>query len=345
MFQRRRALTQVQVIAIVVIVVIAGVGLYLEMRQGQLEVTPTPSTPTPSPPTPTPTPPPTPTPSPTHSITPLPALVQPGATKTQNFMFQGFNRTVIVHLSKIYDPQKPQPLVFFFHGGGETPQEKAYGGFSTKVDQSGGIAVYPGGYWEGSYTQSTWYTSFGIPETNPKGINDEAFVLEIIYRLKQQYNIDQNRIYATGHSMGGFMSYDLGAVLSDVFAAIAPQGASIGVRYDDPSAPLHMIPEPKGPVSVIAFHGTEDAYVDYYGKPLKNTYVSQAESTAFWVRVDGCITTPKNVTSSNIVYALYSGVKEGTEVALVTYVGGDHGYSADAIDKAWDFFMSHPKIH
>ena len=59
-------------------------------------------------------------------------------------------------------------------------------------------------------------------------IDDIGFIREIIYRLEQQYNLDTDRIYATGYASGAFEAYDLTAELSSTFAAVSPVEGSIG---------------------------------------------------------------------------------------------------------------------
>jgi polyhydroxybutyrate depolymerase len=327
-FQHRKALSQVYAIAIVVVVVVAGAGAYLlglipgitsPLNQGSSTTT-------------------------IHSTTPLPALVQPGTSKSLNFIYQGYNRTVVVHISKVYDSKKPQPLLFFFHGGTEIPYQWTTDGFSDVVDEAGGIVVFPWGYYpEGFPYHSFWFPSYLNPKDNPKKIDDVGFVLEIVYRLKQQYNVDPDRIYAAGHSNGGSMSFDVGAVCSDVFAAIAPEGCNVGSR-ENASARWVMVPEPKGPVSVIYFGGTSEGY--YYGSA---TDKSQRESAEFWAKANGCSMTPQNTTvawgARNMIVCKYSGGKLGTEVVSIGYIGGGHTWESNAYDLAWDFFMSHPKQH
>ncbi len=50
----------------------------------------------------------------------------------------------------------------------------------------------------------------------------------MIEELQFTYNIDSGRIFVTGHSNGGMMTYRLGAELSDIVAAIAPVAGTIG---------------------------------------------------------------------------------------------------------------------
>lgn len=82
-------------------------------------------------------------------------------------------------------------------------------------------------------------------------VDDVAFIRSLIGKLKEELNVDGDRIYVTGISNGGMMAYKLGCELSDQIAAIAPID---GCLYST-QKPL------ASPVSVIAFHGKQDFLV------------------------------------------------------------------------------------
>ena len=76
-------------------------------------------------------------------------------------------------------------------------------------------------------------------------------------------------------------------------------------------------------------------------------FLSVADSINFWVRMDGCNTTPNSTTShnGNIVEADYAGGKDGSEVDLVTIGNGKHDWPSTALpdqisatDAIWEFF-------
>src|SRR5690606_9573920 len=75
-------------------------------------------------------------------------------------------------------------------------------------------------------------------------------------KMKSEYKIDDKRIYATGLSNGGMMSYLLACELSDYFAAIAPVAASM---FDTISC------NPKSEISIIAFNSVDDEHIPYNG--------------------------------------------------------------------------------
>lgn len=56
---------------------------------------------------------------------------------------------------------------------------------------------------------------------------EERYVLELIEAAKRTFNIDTNRIYLAGHSMGGYGTWSIGGRHADRFAAISPQAGGI----------------------------------------------------------------------------------------------------------------------
>ena len=82
---------------------------------------------------------------------------------------------------------------------------------------SGTASAYMGGGgWGWIYPQVLKATEHGWTDAGT-----EEFVMELIEAAKRTWKIDPNRIYITGHSMGGYGSWTLGAHHADVFGGIA----------------------------------------------------------------------------------------------------------------------------
>ena len=56
---------------------------------------------------------------------------------------------------------------------------------------------------------------------------EEQYVLELIEAMKRSFQIDTNRIYLAGHSMGGYGTWSIGGRHADLFAAISPQAGGV----------------------------------------------------------------------------------------------------------------------
>ena len=97
-------------------------------------------------------------------------------------------------------------------------------GVSKKIDihnyWSEAVVVYPQGMWcEGGYMDGLGW----VIDSHSRDL--EMFDSLLLY-LKQHYNIDLNRIYATGHSNGGAFVHALWCWRGDVFAALAPSAST-----------------------------------------------------------------------------------------------------------------------
>ena len=201
----------------------------------------------------------------------------------------------------------------------------------------------------------TWNAGYCCGYSIDNNIDDVGFIRSLIAKLEGSLAIDESRLYATGISNGGMMSYRLALELSDILAAIAPVAGAMNPPQNPPESPL----------SVIIFHGTADEHVLYKGgAPLQSIdnhdRVDKPVSYAvdYWVNFDGCAVKPVRETNGSIIKDTYGGGKNGTEVVLYTIIGGKHAwpggktawlggdlptYEISATDLMWDFFASHPK--
>ena len=258
----------------------------------------------------------------------------------------GRTRRYFLHVPPTYDGKKPLPLVLVLHGGGQSPESaERMSGMSAKADKEGFLAAYPSGTGRSS-RMPTWNSGNCCGYAMQNNVDDVTFLRALIDQLEHDYSVDPRRVFVTGISNGGMMSYRVGCELADKIAVIAPvEGAqNIDCR-------------PSGPVSVIVFHGSADRLVPFNGGSTpfqigsKRSDNSVANAVAFWVKNDGCSPTPKHDENAAAHADIYSGCKNGTGVALYTIQGGRHlwpgsrisGNSVAATDLMWSFFVQHPK--
>ncbi len=83
----------------------------------------------------------------------------------------------------------------------------------------------------GSYFPKSWGHIVAPTNRRPYGFNWEGWgrldALEVMDVVTQRYPIDMDRIYLTGHSMGGHGTWHLGSLYPDKFAAIGPSAGWI----------------------------------------------------------------------------------------------------------------------
>jgi polyhydroxybutyrate depolymerase len=241
-------------------------------------------------------------------------------------------------------------LVFVLHGqGGEGARLLKKGAWAAKSDREGFLVVAP----DATGESPAWNSGYNNGRNYP--VDDVAFLKALLDHLETRFKVDPRRIYFCGLSSGAMMSHKMAAELSDRVAAIAPVAGSIGASLKDQGGKVVTIPDPKGPVSVIAFHGKADTNVPYDGsKGRPVNFLPVADSIAFWVKNNGCNAKPRRTVTDggNVIREVYSGGKDGTEVVLYTIVNGEHAWpktdgpkpqSLDATDLIWDFFARHPK--
>ena len=256
----------------------------------------------------------------------------------------GLTRTYRVYIPAIYNSANPVPLVFNFHGyGGTNVQQEVYGDFRPIADTANFIVVHPmGSTYNGS--QTGWNNFYTVDLAQP----DLNFISNLIDTLKTQYNIDLNRVYSTGMSNGGFMSYDIACFLSTRFAAIASVTGSMIEPHLSACNPTHPLP-------VMQIHGTADATVTYNGVggivPSAQLHIDSL--VKHWVIYNQCnaiptftalpdINTTDNCTAEHYVY---EGGTSGSTVEFYKIINGGHTwprsvYSAIGVNTNKDFSAS-----
>ncbi len=120
---------------------------------------------------------------------------------------------------------QPTPLVLVFHGHGGTARNAARS-FALHPLWPEAIVVYlqglntPGRLTDPEGKKPGWQSAAGT-----QGDRDLKLFDAVLAGLRRDYQVDDRRIYATGHSNGGGFTYLLWAERGDVFAAVAPSAA------------------------------------------------------------------------------------------------------------------------
>ena len=268
-----------------------------------------------------------------------------------SFEHDGETRDFIIHLPTGYQDGVVLPMVINMHGfGSNNFQQQLYTSFDLIADAENFIVVYPQGLvrttaW--GATGASWDAYFGT------GVDDLGFLDKLIDHLYTFYNIDLARVYATGMSNGGFMSYRLACELSERIAAIASvTGAMVFQQFNNCT--------PDRPVPIMEVHGTSDNTVPYSG--IQFLTPSIPEVVAFWVEHNNCITPQEttdipdiNMTDNTTTSIDAYTCDDDTEVLFYTIQNGGHTWpgavpipslgntSLDFIGSQhiWDFFDKH----
>ncbi len=101
-------------------------------------------------------------------------------------------------------------------------------------------------------------------------------IIKFIEQLKEEFNVDEDRIYLTGLSMGGFGTWYTAMARPDIFAAIAPVCGG-GMPWN---AAVYTMP-------IWAFHGTDDTVVKvFYSDDMVNK-LKEYNADVTYTRLDG----------------------------------------------------------
>ncbi len=232
-----------------------------------------------------------------HMNQPLP----PGAdARCRRVLPANLDRSYILCVpSKLKADPEPVPLVLAFHGGGENADASVFQS-RTQWEVSGlnneFIVAYPNGC--GTNTrlpgQATrlvcdstgfnlsWNAEGGDPRGVAElcGIDDHAFVEQVIADIQTRYPLKQDKIFAVGHSKGGAFSYSLACDLSTTFAAIGVTAATLS----DASC------QPSNAVSIFHVHNLRDPVIPFAGGGVDPDFQwpPVTPGLELWARVNGC---------------------------------------------------------
>ncbi len=238
---------------------------------------------------------------------------------TRNMTHDGIQRSYRLYQPSVYDGSSAVPLVINLHGYTSNAfEQEVYGDFRPIADTANFILIHPDGTQDASGT--TFWNAFGSPTET---VDDIGFLSALIDTIAAEFNIDLDRVYSTGMSNGGFMSYTLACQLSHRIAAIASVTGTMVTPNLNACNCQHPMP-------VMQIHGTADPTVPYLGSP--QGFVGVQDLVEYWAAFNNCGTTPTQTAVPNIDMTdgctadrfVYSGGDAGTSVELYRVNGGGH---------------------
>ena len=172
-------------------------------------------------------------------------------------------------------------------------------------------------------------------------VDDVDFIDTIIKLVSQKYNLNQDRIYSTGMSNGGFMSYHLACNLSSKIAAIASVTGSMSKETYEDCNPTHS-------TSILQVHGTIDATVPFEGNSALGMR-SINDVMDYWKLYDACDIEPISIVTDyfdieiSVQHDTYLNCLNDVQVELYKIEGMGHRwpnkerYGISATEKIWEF--------
>jgi polyhydroxybutyrate depolymerase len=247
-------------------------------------------------------------------------------------------RTYVVRVPPGYTGEAPVPVVIDFHPlGGSGSSWKNSSGFGALADREGFIMVWPNG------VGNSWNVGRCCPPAMDQDVDDVAFVRAIVEQLQIDACIDGKRVYATGCSNGGGMSYKVACETADIIAAVAPVDFDCVVGpSNDPSCGGCA---PARPISATQFRATNDVAVAYEGGPApipRGMNFPGAEANfADWAEINECTGSPEML-AGHPACQTYTTCAAGAQTTLCTAEGGTHCgnyHSLGIADIAWELFQ------
>ena len=256
----------------------------------------------------------------------------------------GGQRTFTVHVPSSYDGTRQVPLVLAFHGlGMNGVAMEGLTLMDLTSERNGFIVVYPDG------VGNRWNDGSA---RGSNGMDDVAFVVDLIAYLSQKFKIDPRHIHACGISNGGYFAQRLGCELSDRIASIGVISATATVAVCSNCHPRRSMP-------VVMYLGTEDPLVPREGESKELGKLGEAlgisgipgaainstiakvggiytasETAEFWAKINNCSSHPREERMPDrsardgckVTRETYGGGSGGSEVVVYTIEGGGHNW-------------------
>lgn len=117
----------------------------------------------------------------------------------------------LVQLPPEYDPHRRYPTIVTLHGAGFNPQHQI-DWWAGQASRYGYLVLAPA--WTLEHQKQYQYSA-----------REHAAVLDTLRAACQRFSIDTDRVFLTGHSMGGDAAWDMGLAHPDLWAGVIPIAA------------------------------------------------------------------------------------------------------------------------
>jgi polyhydroxybutyrate depolymerase len=249
------------------------------------------------------------------------ALGQAGALVEREWMVDGVRREALWVEPKVKTADRV-PVVFVFHGHGGTMRNIA-SAFQIETLWPEALVIYmqglntPGRLSDPQGLRSGWQHG-----AKDQGGRDLKFFDQVLATAKAEQEVDERRIYSTGHSNGGGFTYLLWAERGEVLAAVAPSAAS-GGRHRQ-----RLLPKP-----FLLISGEADELVKFEW---------QMATVEMVRRLNGCAEGEGKAWALDERCTVYES-EGGTPVVTAIHAGG-HGFPKRAPAVIVNFFKQHVQV-
>ena len=235
----------------------------------------------------------------------------------QYFEWQNVQREYLVKIPAEHDAT--MPVLYFLHGLGDniTRLDNEFH-FQQVADEFGWMMVVPQALNEGSGTMWNAYLTYSTTD-------DSGFLMALLDSLTVQYPVNQDSVFFTGFSMGGFMTHRMAIEHGDRITACAPVSGLITSYMSHYSA--------VAPVKMLHIHGTNDPVVGYDGNSVYfglDLGLSVDEILDYWKNANHCVDEPvidsfPDLHNDGLRFVRYT-YEGDAELQHIKVIGGNHSW-------------------
>ncbi|MFD0904190.1 CE1 family esterase [Actinomadura sediminis] len=260
---------------------------------------------------------------------PSPSPTGSSGTTEHTIAMGGWKRPYLLHLPPDRAGDERLPLIVALHGGLNDPRYvREQSGLDAVADARGYAVAYPKGL------LGTWNAGACCWFARWAGVDDVAFLDRLIDTLVEQGVADRRRVFLAGFSNGGGMAYRYACERPRRVAGVAVVSGALAIGCT-----------PDRPFSVLAFHGTWDPSVPYFGggnmdADVKFPFLPVRLLMEFWRWLGGlsALSWPLRNAPDGCV-----GTEPGpVRVALCTIERGGHEWPSFASGLIGAFFDARP---
>ena len=283
------------------------------------------------------------------------------AQTMKTITWDGQQRQYLEYVPTSYSNAEATPVLFMLHGmGDEINNFFQATRIQNVAEEQGWIVVCPqalefnyeipmlgsqnfGACWNVGSTVSVDFNMYGMPfnfdVTVSEGVDDEGFLLATLAALEEEYNIDPNKIFFAGFSLGGFMSHRMAINHGDIINGIAAVSGVIGNDLTSLT--------PVANVNVLQIFGTTDEMISYDGGMISlqslgsyNMGLPVEQTVEYWRSYNQCDETPiveqyPDTFNDDLTFEMYQYLNgnNNSRVAFIKVYNGTHnwysGYTND----------------
>ena len=266
---------------------------------------------------------------------------------SQTIQYDGSTREYELYIPSSYSENSLSPLMFNFHGGNSTSQSQiAISDMRDLADNNNFILVYPQAIADPTDDGSLNWIFKGESDHD-----DIYFIDALISELSGQYQIDLERVYACGYSLGGEFVFELLCRLNNKIASGVAVARTMGQYQYENCNPDH-------PTAIMTILGTEDYESNYNGVVYNGVtyYISAEETHQYWATFNNTDDNPVEIElpdydsndGSTVTKRVWENGDSCVSVIEFRVNGGEHDWPGsfgnmdiNSDDEIWDFVSNY----